>query len=293
MQYTEFPITCQEQVDLLESRGLVISDRDYAIDLLRKIGFYRLNTYGITFQFKKNRYNGRTKIEDIERLYNFDRDLRNLYLSTISRVEIPIRTRISYYLAQEYGPFGYLTGTNFPEYFNHAQWVSNVQNEVDRSKEIFIQQFKQQYQEDTQGLPLWILTEVMSFGSLSLLFSGLKNSDKAEISKEFNVHWKVLKSWLHCLVYTRNICAHHARFWNRTLAIKPLIPRKVKKWRTPFSIDNNKVFSVFAITNYLIKNLSPEYHFKSKIIKFFDEYPHIDIRKIGFVTGWQSHKIWN
>jgi abortive infection bacteriophage resistance protein len=107
MQYTEFTKTYQQQVDILQTWGMVISNRDDAIALLKKIGFYRLNAYGIPFQYKKNRYASRTKIEDIERLYNFDRDLRNIYLSTISRVEIPLRTRISYYLTKKYDPFAY------------------------------------------------------------------------------------------------------------------------------------------------------------------------------------------
>ncbi len=292
MKYFRPPLTYHQQVDLLESRGLVISNKDYAIDLLKRIGYYRLTAYGLPFQFQKDIYNEKTKIEDIERLYNFDRELRNVFLTTISRVEIPLRTRIAYYMAHKFGPLGHLSKTNFSKFFNHTQWLSHVQVEINRSKEIFIRHFKQKYQEDFSGLPIWMLTEIMSFGSLSLLFSGLKNSDQSEISKEFKIHSKVLKSWFHSLVYTRNICAHHARLWNRVLAIKPLIPRKAKEWQTSLSIDNNKIFSVFTITNYLVKFLSPGYDLKIKIIELFDSYPDINIKKTGFVKGWQSHNLW-
>lgn len=163
---------------------------------------------------------------------------------------------------------------------------------MERSSEIFIQQYKQKHQKDSPGLPLWMVTDVMSFGSLSLLFSGLKNRDQSEISREFKVHWQVLKSWLHCLVYTRNLCAHHGRLWNRTLAIRPLIPRKAKEWHTPFSIENNKVFSIFTITNYLLKILSLEDDLKDNLIGLFQDYPQVDIHKLGFQTDWQSHEIW-
>jgi abortive infection bacteriophage resistance protein len=134
---------------------------------------------------------------------------------------------------------------------------------MERSSEIFIQQYKQKHQKD-----------------------------QSEISREFGVHWKVLKSWLHCLVYTRNLCAHHGRLWNRTLAIRPLIPRKAKEWHTPFLIDNTKVFAILSITNYLTKILSPEADLKGKIVGIFKDYPHVGIHKMGFVQGWKSHEIW-
>lgn len=292
MNYLELPHTYQEQVGLLQTSGLGISDKNHAIALLKQIGYYRLNTYGLPFQSKQDRYNGQTQIEDIERLHNFDRDLRNIYLATVSRIEIPLRTRIAYFLARQYGPFGYLLETNFSKYFNHSQWLSHVQIELDRSKEIFIQNFKHEYQKQSHGLPLWMLVEVMSFGSLSLLFSGLKNDDQAEIAMEFSIHCKVLRSWLHCLVYTRNICAHHARFWNRILAIRPLIPKKTEEWQSPFPIDNSKVFSIFTITNYLLKEISPDYDLKSKLLELFAHYPSINSSKMGFVTGWHLHELW-
>ena len=72
-----------------------------------------------------------------------------------------------------------------------------------------------------------MLTEVMSLGSLSLCYKGLKNDhkagveDKKAISQHFNLHHKRLTDWLHTLTYVRNVCAHHSRLWNRELAIRP------------------------------------------------------------------------
>lgn len=292
MEYTKSSLTYHQQVDLLQSRGLVIDDKDYAIRLLKRIGYYRLSAYGLPFQSQKDRYDDATKIEDIERLYNFDRELRNLYLTTISRVEIPLRTRITHHLAHKYGPFGYLEKVNFSRGFKHSDWLFSVKREIKRSEEIFIKHFQEKYENDSPGFPIWMSAEVMTFGSLLSLFSGLKNNDKSEISKKFGIHWKVLNSWIHCLVYARNICAHHARLWNRTLGIRPLIPRKMEKWHTPFSINNDKVFSVFTITYHLEKILSSGYDLKSKIIELFVRYPGIDTSKMGFVTGWQSHELW-
>ena len=51
------------------------------------------------------------------------------------------------------------------------------------------------------------------------LFGGLKRTDSNNISKDcFGIDEKILSSWIHTLVYIRNLCAHHSRIWNRTLA---------------------------------------------------------------------------
>ena len=57
------------------------------------------------------------------------------------------------------------------------------------------------------------------------LFGGLERTDRNNISKDcFGIDEKILSSWIHTLVYIRNLCAHHSRIWNRTLAIKPKVP---------------------------------------------------------------------
>ena len=64
-----------------------------------------------------------------------------------------------------------------------------------------------------------MVTEVMSCGSLSLGYQGLKHEDKRIISDKFELHYRQLASWLHTLTYIRNLCSHHARLWDGKLAI--------------------------------------------------------------------------
>jgi abortive infection bacteriophage resistance protein len=42
MNYLELPLAYQEQVNLLQTSGLGISDKNHALSLLKKIGYYRL-----------------------------------------------------------------------------------------------------------------------------------------------------------------------------------------------------------------------------------------------------------
>ena len=121
-----------------------------------------------------------------------------------------------------------------------------------RSREVFIGHYKKKYH-GSKYFPIWIVTEVISFGALSQLFAGLRAYDQKEISKHFKAPHIVFKSWLHNLVYVRNICAHHARLWNRSLAIKPKIPKNTPLWHKPYSIPNGKVFSTLSVLYYMMK----------------------------------------
>ena len=88
--------------------------------------------------------------------------------------------------------------------------------------------------------PIEITMEVTSFGSLSMLYKLLKPTlTKRKIANYYGVKDSVFESWLHSIVYVRNICAHHSRLWNKTLRIQPLFPRKVNGIFISESVRNN------------------------------------------------------
>lgn len=60
---------------------------------------------------------------------------------------------------------------------------------------------------------LYAAIEVSSFGTLSKMYKNMKNYDKKEISKIFNVDYTYLESWIENIAYVRNICAHYGRLY--------------------------------------------------------------------------------
>jgi abortive infection bacteriophage resistance protein len=293
MKYSKPPLSYEQQIDLLESRGLIIKDREKARNILRRINYYRLSAYCIPFQSSKDCFSVNTTIEDIVELYNFDHDLRTIIFESLQVIEIFIRTLITYHLSHKYGAFGYANQKNFSSTFiNHQKWIDELNDVLSRSQEVFISHYKTKYDE-SKHFPIWMATEVVSFGALSLLFAGLKPSDQNEIAKEFNINHEVFKSWLHHLVYIRNICAHHARLWNRVLAIKPKIPKKLDSWHKPYTIQNGRVFSSLSIIYYILKkSCEGADNFKKQLLHLFERYPTINLSSMGFKTDWFKHEIW-
>lgn len=303
--------TFDEQLEILKQRKLNILNDNYALSKLQRINYYRLSAYFLPFQHPKNSENKdifleETKFEDIIQLYYFDCELRKIIFEAIESIEIYFRTQITYYHSLKYEPFGYLNKENFEtssEFFEKV--LLSLKNETRRSEEIFIKHFKDRYK--TTDLPIWGVVEVISFGTLSKIYSILKTQEqKKVISKLKGINNNVFKNWLHCLSVIRNICAHHSRIWNKTLGVKFEIPRKLEEFKNIKKVIldeegkekeiklNDKVFFALTVIEYILTCIGEdEIQFKDKIKTLLLKYTNVKIDRMGFIDDWKSNSIWD
>lgn len=126
--------TIKEQIELLKSRGLAISDERKAEEILMDIGFYRLGFYAfpfeITFPCLDNRtheYKKGATFDDVVDLYYFDYDLRKILTNYLNRIEVNLRTYITYTVSNHY--------QNSPTWFvdtnvMKAAYIADFENKV-------------------------------------------------------------------------------------------------------------------------------------------------------------------
>ncbi len=289
MRYTKPPLTFDEQVDLLIKRGLQIDDRERALRWLRRVSYYRLSAYFLPFKIRDtDAYRKGASFDSVLALYKFDAKLRLLILQAIERVEVAIRTAITYEMAHQLGPFGYSNPENFSPTFNHAKLLDTIREEVGRSKETFVSHFRIKYHEEP-FLPVWMVTECIPFGSLSMVYGGLKRNLQKRIADHFRVPEGAFKSWLHTLNYVRNACAHHNRLWNRKLAISPSLP---PTWRylTP---RPDRVYAVLQIIQSMITTIAPECRWKDRIMILVLSHPTLNTAAMGFPVNWKELPPWD
>ena len=285
MKYRKPPLTFQEQYKILQNRGLIITDESAAIDILQNINYYRLSAYFSPFQIQKDVFNTGITIENILSLYEFDRQLRLLLAELLADVEISFRTHIAYHIGHRYGAFGYADHRNFYMRFNHFEWLKKAEGSIAQSHEIFVKHFKSKYKSE-KHLPAWMVCEVISFGQVSQLYKGLKKHDRQAIARGYyGIDQLVMISWLHTLVYVRNLCAHHCRIWNRTLAIRPKILHKSFRWE---NVHNNKLFCVMLILKRLTHIEKKWDDWVQRLLMLFETYPFVDISKMGFPRDWKQ-----
>ncbi len=150
-EYSKPPLTFEEQLNRLIERGLIANDKSFAISKLSTISYYRLSAYWYPFRQRNSdskvadTFSPNTTFEKCFSLYEFDRKLRLLALDAIERIEVTIRTKITYFLAHSYGAFGYRNPKNFHPKFFHERWWADVEREADRSGDEFVTHYKKEY----------------------------------------------------------------------------------------------------------------------------------------------------
>jgi abortive infection bacteriophage resistance protein len=295
MRFDKPPLTFEQQADLLLARGLV-ADRPALIKRLEVVNYYRLSGYLYPFRKTDDRLTDGTTLEAVWQLYVFDRQLRLLVMDAIERVEVSIRTQLSYHLAHRHGAFAYLESAKMPGISNteHEKWIDELNVEMKRSKEPFITHFFDKYGDVHAMPPIWMLVEIMSFGKVLTMFRAVDRDIRQSVSRILGVSDEVLLSWLVALNGIRNVCAHHGRLWNRDLGYRPKIPREKKypQWHRPIPITQDKVFAVLTILRYLLRITAPTSRWDSRLRALLSAYSDVPVRMMGFPENWEGSPLW-
>ncbi len=288
--YKEPSLSQERHLSLLESRGLVVPDKQRALHYLTFIGYFRLSGYAS--RFRKNSsddFISGTTFDDVFNLYKFDRKLRILILDVIKRVEIATRTVISNHMSNKYGPHWFMDASLFINEEKHESILSDIKKCIDKnSRESLIENYYLKHC-SPEFPPSWILCEVTTFGLWSKIFSYLKNKeDKNEISQFFNQKSQVIESFLHCLTSLRNTCAHHGRVWDRIFGVKPI---KHKRYPEIF-IRNDRLYAQLAVLNLLTNVIASGSSWKERLDRLFSSNPSLRLSLMGFPDGWKDLPFW-
>ena len=149
---------------------------------MSNVGYFRLSAYFPPLQNEKDEFKDFASFERLVHLYEFDRALRLLFLDPIERIEVQLRTKIVHHLSHKYDPFVIEKKKLFLKDFAHGKFLKIINNKLYNSDENFIEHFKKKYTKH-KFPPIWMISEILSFGQLSLLYSKLNKRDKQEIAK--------------------------------------------------------------------------------------------------------------
>lgn len=298
MKYPKQALSFSEQAARLLARGLV-ADRATLISRLEAVNYYRLSAYWYTFRIPNDpddRLIPGTTLDAVWERYVFDRQLRLLVMDAIERVEVAVRTQVVNQHSLKYGPFGYLNRDTLPtiRVEDHRKFLDKIRIEAENSREDFVKHYFNKYTLE-HDLPLCMACELLTFGGTLTLFRNVEKEIKRGVAVEFGVADAVLESWLITLNFIRNVCAHHARLWNRGMSNKePAIPRQHKhpQWHIPVAIQSDRVFGVLTVLQYLLKQVAPQSHWCDRLTDLFARHPDVPLRFMGFPDNWMECPIW-
>ena len=278
------------QLSLLQKRGLIVRDRDAALELLSQSNYYRLQGYCLPY-LNGERFKPGTTFDLIHETYALDRELRHWLWRTIEPVEIKARTAFAYRLSMTFDADSYRNPALFHNRNEHAKSFANVQREIDRAYRNGVPCVKHNI--DKYGdLPIWAAVEIMPFGTLSRLYGNLSThatdgsgrSIHRAIADEFGTKPEALKSWLHHLSYVRNTCAHHNRFYNMVISTQP------KLLKCDVAHTSKKEFPTFIVLMRLYEKSWAEQWpaLMEELERAIAAHPTVSLRPMGFPSNWSS-----
>lgn len=282
-------LTFDEQIERLwKVHGLLVGDRERAIDILSRVNYYRLSAYGIGLRRREDpeRYIDGISLEHLYRLYAFDSHLRSALLHLIEQVEIEIRTQIAYRLSLQYGPECYMDAQYFCDFTDakgksvYAGLIERFENEVQRQRRLpCVQHHLQKY---GGHFPIWAAVELFTFGMTSSLFTIMKPEDRSAVAEFYDVSAQHLGSWILSLVELRNRCAHYGRIYNMPLVQAPYLFKEYKPYRS------NKLFPALLVLRRMMGRRALWGVFYNTLEGLIDEYAEARLPFMGFPENWRE-----
>lgn len=281
-------LSISEQIDFLKEKGMVLSNIAFAEHKLQTIGYFRLSGYWKPFQYfdatqNKKMFSSGTTFEKVVSRYDFDNELRILIIRVLEKIEIASRIAISNHMSLKYGPHWHTNNNNFAGSINFG-------NQIRHERAQFIKHYKSKYTPIMP--PSWMVFEILSFGSISVVYSKLHDDDKKQIAKNFNLPKERLQSWLHSLTFLRNLCAHHNRILYMNFIKLPSVPKEIPK-KDRKEINLLRRFYRHAIAIQVFEKQIPTVpDWFTQIDALLNKYPQVPQESLGFPTNWKQQKIW-
>ncbi|MFI3262345.1 MAG: Abi family protein [Rikenellaceae bacterium] len=245
--------TVDEQIGILSGRGLVIEDIVFAKDKLLNIGYYRLGFYSFHFEINPNqsvrthRYKAGSKFESIIELYDFDNRLRHLLLFYLHKIEVNLRTRITY--------------DSSLYYKDDPCWFVN--EDIMRRK--FVDSFDKLIYDNLRGhnsviskhhvkhacsyAPAWKTLEFLTIGNVEMLYKSLKNDNlKRYISNSYGCSIRIFCNYIYVIRIIRNVCSHGNCIYNFNL------PRGIRSGvaTSGKSLSNNDFYNLNGVAYVIL-----------------------------------------
>lgn len=277
-----------EQLEILKSRGLDVSEEDKAKGFLYKNNYYRISGYSLTLRKNDKFYEG-VSFQNIIDIYEFDHEMRHILLKYIEIIEVRVKSIYAYEFTKVYGPTGYLDSDNFESLTIYDKVMDKAEEQKEKRLpyEAYLKHFVEDLKED---IPFWAYVDLLTFSDISFLYSISDEQLKTIVAQAFGLYKQssiLLGKFLHSLTIIRNLCAHGGRLYNRLFEQKPNLSKYEKSFliQKDGVVDNSHLYGFVLVMKRLLQR-SEFLEMKTEIQALSKKYPFIDLKYYGFRNDW-------
>ena len=298
-----------EQVHLLQSRGMEISDPVWAEDWLRRVGYYRFSGYARPFRQTdadgklEERFVPGVSFRHVADFYVFDKRLRLAALDALERIEVAARSEIADCLGKKdrlaHRNVDVLRVDFLSPWGEWSNWLQKHDSQVRRSrKDGIVRHHKDKY---GGQLPIWASVELWDFGMTSRFYSGMKGAEQRVVAEQFGIpDARLMASWLRAMNFVRNVSAHHGRLWNRSVVDQPKAASgAIPGFNPPLPINDRaraRVYPVLCAMVFLMRQICPRSQWTRRLREMltadFPNAPGRSLDEMGFPPGWENSAFW-
>ena len=186
-----------ELLDYIISKGVSVKNKEEALSKIKTYSYYSIiNTYKDVFKNTNNEYKKNVSFDEIYALFEFDKNLRSIFLKYSLEIEMILKSLLAEALSSRYGIKDYLLKENFDDTVDETTITESI-NVIE--EEINKQNGKHEavthYIDEYGFVPPFVLTKILTLGELSRLYA-------------------MLKQIIVNMTMIRNICAHNDRLFS-------------------------------------------------------------------------------
>lgn len=284
--------TVEEQIEILDSRKLIINNNEFAKEALLTFSYYDLiNGYKEIFMIE-NEFRPNTTIEDLYLFAKFDRNLQNVLFQYSVIVETSFKTALAYVLSKEYGEFqdDYLNINNYDLRRKNIKRFQKIINDI---KKTYIPRKNKRIDEPTwhyvntkNHIPAWILFKNVSFDLSTKLYEHMKSKDKEQVCNillNLDIPMDRRKEFLivslNIIRRFRNKIAHNLKFINykdKNYKIKRINLKGDAHCQLFEKSEYNNAYSMLICLNSIIKDISLKNEMNISILQLVHRYNNIN-----------------
>lgn len=278
-------LSLSDQVSLLTSRGLVVTNRKAAEQLLFHVNYYRLSGYLHGFKAPDGiHYLPGTSLDQIQALYDFDRKLTRILMFALEDIEETLKTRMSYTLTSAFpeDPLIYLNSSLYRSSKQFERFKEYFNRELDNNQDLpFIKHHIEEY---NGQLPMWVAVEIMTMGNLSALYNNFISDYQKALARVYRTGPNQLSSWIEQLKDTRNHLAHYMRVYDFNFGRTP----KQCRFHHKYKVTSGRIFDQIYVMSFMYSTPSEWNHYiLPEISALLENYSsYICLSALGFPDSW-------
>lgn len=286
MEYKKPVLTIEEQINLLQSRGLIIVDRKNVGKYLKNISYYHLSTYFKHFQNEDDSFREGKSFDDVLNIYVFDQKLRLLLLDILERIEKSFKCRLVYEMSVKTGnPFWIADPAVFRTEGEYYYRIREILDGLKSSKESCIRHYFTQYGVPEYP-PAWMIIETLTFGQCVMIYNQLTFENQEVVAMSYGINKRHISNWMYALSSIRNLCAHHARLWNNEFFIT--LNQRHGIYRNYFYNGNgNRLFNYLVVLHVINCKFNPRSSWVVSLKDIIAEH-EINVSHMGFPEDWKK-----